>query len=112
VALVDEAAREGDVPALVRLSDGSETADALNRPGLLAGLVVLLEKTHPADTDGFSYPGFTLTGGPNGKIESEDAAAVGLAAGAKYAGVTTYFRSSTGPGADGATSWAGAQFAS
>ena len=113
VALVDEAAREGDIHALVRLSNGSETAEQLSRPGLLTGLTTLLEKTHPASTDGFTYPGFTLTGGPDSsKTAKEDAAALGLAPGAKYQGVTTYFRASTGPGSDGSVVWTGAQFAS
>lgn len=112
VALVDEAAREGDVSALVRLSNESESATDFSRPGLLAGLVTLLEKTHPAATDGITYPGFTMTGGPSGKTETEDAAALGLGAGAKYTGVTTYFRSATGPGSDGSTEWTGAHFAS
>ncbi|MEY9926820.1 hypothetical protein ABH926_001445 [Catenulispora sp. GP43] len=63
IALVDEAAREHDTFGLVRLSNGRMSQDKLNQPGVLDNLVTLLEKTHPAATDGLNYPGFTLDGG-------------------------------------------------
>jgi hypothetical protein len=111
IALVDEAAREHDIASLVRLSNGAATSERLSQPGLLDGLVNLLEKTHPIGQNGYTYPGFSVTGGSGVDsaglaIEKSDAAALGLSSTSGYKGVHTYFDGNwSGGGADGSLEW-------
>jgi hypothetical protein len=111
IALVDEAAREHDIPSLIRLSNGDETAQALSQPGLLDGLVTLLEKTHPIGQDGYTYPGFELSGGTGAggtdlAVEKADAVALGVSSPVGYKGVHANFNGSwSGAGADGSLTW-------
>lgn len=96
IALVDEAAREHDLSGLVRLSSGQMSQDKLSQPGVLGNLATLLEKTHPAATDGLTYPGFSMDGGAATADNAADLKALGVKSAAAYKGVTTYLRSSMG----------------
>jgi hypothetical protein len=108
IALVDEAAREHDLFGLVRLSNGQMSEANLSQPGVLDNLITLLEKTHPAPTDGLNYPGFTMDGGAATPDNAADLKALGVASAAAYKGVTTYFRSGMGA----PTEWTGVVFPS
>jgi hypothetical protein len=65
VALVDEAAREHDVAALSKLSDGMIGQEEMAAPGAFEQLSALMEKTHAFSdaASGMVYPGFVLTKG-------------------------------------------------
>jgi hypothetical protein len=111
IALVDEAAREHDVASLIRLSNGVQTTQTLNRPGALDALAAILEKTHAAAQNGYTYPGFAMTQGAGigpaeVAIEKADAAALGLSSPTDYKGGQTYFDGNwSGAGADGTLTW-------
>ena len=90
IALVDEAAREHDLTGLVRLSNDQLTQAQLSQPGVLDELVAVLEKTHAAATDGYTYPGFKFAGADSA-TGAADLRALGVSSATGYKGVHVVF---------------------
>lgn len=115
IALVDQAARAGDFAMLGALSgcstnaaNAAEQAALWRQPGVLPGLVTVLEKTHAAPTDGLTFPGFLLTE-MTGPYDVADLQALGgIGAEGRSHFVSTSFRLESGTGSQ-SFSWDGVQ---
>jgi hypothetical protein len=104
IALVDQAAHANDIQALVHLSGCGEfgqpgneiscdgTRAKWSNPQNVAALITLLERAHPAATDGWTYPGFNLGPGPD---DAADLALLGVRSPSDYTGLITSFRRSS-----------------
>lgn len=95
-ALVDEAAREHDVAALSKLSDGMIDQGQMSKPGAFEQLSDLMEKTHAFSdkTSGMVYPGFVVTKG-EAPLDQDDLYTFNIAP-ANYNGPVVLFGSDTG----------------
>lgn len=117
IALVDEAAHEGDTASLLRLCFECQTdpsvkarvAAALSQDGALAQLSLLLESTHAISQDGLTYPSFALTPDQPDPIMTADTKTLGASSPSAYlsAGLVTMFPRYAGPNVDGSAHWAG-----
>jgi hypothetical protein len=117
VALVDEAAREGDLMSLIRLcfecqtdaAFGSQGAQSLGTSGALAALSFLLESTHAISQDGLIYPSFSLTPGQPDATMTADAKALGATSMSAYlkTGMVTVFLRPAGANVDQSAHWGG-----
>jgi len=117
VALVDEAAREGDSTSLLRLcfecqtnaTFGSQVTQSLGTSGALAKLSFLLESTHAISQDGLTYPSFSLTPGQPDATMTADAKALGATSMSVYlkTGMVTVFPRPAGANVDQSALWGG-----
>lgn len=105
IALVDQAARADDFARLSALAGcrtnaahADQQAALWRQPGVLPGLVTVLEKTHAAPTDGLTFPGFLLSE-MTGPYDVADLQAVGgISADGHSHFVSTSFRLESGTG--------------
>lgn len=85
-------ARNHDVAALNALYKTANQADlaaqdaVLAQPGAFDQIIAVLTKTHPAQTDGYSWPGFLLSAGA-GKTDQADEQVFGISKYSDYRGV-------------------------